>query len=125
MCFVKKIEESQTMKSTCYISTDFSQCIDLLPNDVIIAPEGLLNGKQMIEWVAALRDNPKAFATNSLFILRELHMQEIDCKYINFVDGSVITGDDCDSVGCLEMLNRELAQSDRYLNFEYKISPSP
>lgn len=108
--------------SICYLSNDFSK-FHLLDttNSIVVAPEALLNGTQIQEWVANRRETPIKFATNSLYLLREIYLQKVPCQFINIIDGIEQPPVDCiDDISELEILNRELDQSDRYMNHEWK-----
>lgn len=115
------IEESEKLirqsKSTCYLSNDFSQINLSQFSGILIAPEALLSGPQIQIWVANLREEPKIFATNSLYLLRELDLQHIPTIYINIIDGKIQPPvENIDCLSNLEILDRELEQSDRLLN---------
>lgn len=97
------------MRSTCILSNDFSKIT--LRADTIRFPETGLNGEQIKQFVTDLKDNPKTFATCSLFLIRELEIQKIPCLFVN--DGEL--GLNVDDVGSIEILDRSLEQSDRYL----------
>lgn len=104
-------------QSICYISNDFSK-VDT--KDLgILSPEGLLNEKQISEWINDLKENPKIFATTSLYLLRELDLSDVYILYRNIIDGEIIESYNIDDVGDLEILDRELHQSDRYLNRKF------
>lgn len=102
-------------KSTCYLSDDFSK--HDLPSDVIICPESLKNGSQIQTWVADLKKHPKNFATGSLFLLRELELQKSHVLFVNLSE-HYYEHESVDCLGNIEILNRELDQSDRYLSKE-------
>lgn len=101
----------------CYLADDFSKVN--LPDHVIKAPETLLNGNQIKEWVNGIRGTDTMFATTSLYLIRELELQKIDVIYHYYKDdGEMITvEEDVTNLPCeIEILMRELEQSDRYMN---------
>ena len=101
-------------QSYCYLADDFSKIS--LPDIVIKSPEGLMNASQIFNWIDELKKKPKAFATTSLFLIRELFLRKANVVYIYIKeDGTYVRSEDIDSLGQLEILQRELAQSDRYL----------
>jgi len=102
--------------SKCYLSNDFSKEVLFTDSGLIVAPEALLNGVQIRDWVAQLKVKPQAFATCSLYLLRELHLQEIHVEYIKLQGGRSFDINDLDGI---EILERELEQSDRYINHEF------
>ena len=108
-------EKPDGSRSVCYLSNDFS--VQPLPEGTVIAPEGLWNGPQIIDWVSTLKDHPDVFATCSLFLLRELHLQGIPCDFINLgvQDEPVQSIED---LGDVEILDRDLEQSERYMDHE-------
>ena len=103
-------------RSTCYLSNDFSQVAGMFSIQTILAPEGLFNGEQIKEWVAKLKTVPKVFATNSIYLLREIELQEIPCDCINIVDGKFNPPCSISDLDNIEILERELKQSDIYLD---------
>lgn len=107
-------------KSICYLSDDFSKVSkDKYKPGTIIAPEALLNGKQIQAWVAKLKDEPKKFCTTSIYLLREVYLQRIPCIFVMFIDGQHFKGtDEFDELMPLEILDRELEQADRYMDHE-------
>lgn len=133
-----EIREGQ---SVCYLTNNFRQWAatpevnkDILKT-IWICPEAQLNGEQIINWVEKLKKSPSKFYTNSLFLVRELQLQKVDVLFINFnftqnevkdpvtntstwVSNVTITYNaDVDSIGQIELLDRELEQSDRYIKF--------
>jgi len=123
----------QTMskpQSVCYLSNDFSQFS--FDSGIILCPEGLKNGEQIKAWVADLKNEPKSFATCSLFLIRELELQG-NVKVVNLntdtdlyllnntpVSNNQFAGKTSfDEVGDIEILQRELEQADRYMNFNF------
>lgn len=116
--------------SICYIgfdlmgSTKFNEFVKEHDHCVIICPESLRNGKQIIEWVSQLHEEKRIFATNSLFLLRELYLQEVPVLFRNILeDEAVMESTNIDEIGKIEILDRELEQSDRYIDHEIKIVP--
>ncbi len=107
-------------RSTCYLADDFSAIH--LPDFVIKSPEGLMNESQIIKWVKRLKKRPKIFATTSLFLLRELELQGANVLYVNLrKEGKEKSSSkDVDMIGNIEILDRELRQSDRYLKKDLK-----
>lgn len=102
------------MKSVCYVSDDYEKFKHLLPLGVILCPDALKNEKQIIEWILDLEFQPKSFFTNSLFLVRELFIQRANVRYVNLVE-EIRESDDQDDIGAIEILDRELRQSDRYM----------
>lgn len=101
----------------CYLADDFSKVN--LPDNVIKAPETLLNGNQIKEWVNSIRGTDTMFATTSLYLIRELELQRVDTVYHYYKeDGEMImvVGEVTDLPCKIEILMRELEQSDRYIN---------
>lgn len=97
---------------TVYLSDDFSS--ENLSDSVVRFPETGLNGQQIREYVKNLSDKEISIATCSLYLLRELYLQKIPCLFINGNRQS----NDVDSIGNIEILDRELEQSDRYHLFD-------
>ena len=103
------------MHSTCYLSYDFSKTPFL--DDTETCPESYMNGKQIKAWVKSLKKNPRKFFTCSLFLLRELELQNIPVEYTNFEsEESTITSFNVDSIGKIEILDRDLQQSEVYMD---------
>lgn len=100
--------------STCYLSDDFSK--QEIPKDVIICPEMLKNSEAIKEWVDWIKIHPQKFATCSLFLLRELYIQDVNVYYINITKDGIKESFNVDDIGNIEILDRELAQSDVYIN---------
>ncbi len=106
----------KTPGSICILSHDFSKVPQEIMRMADICPERLLNADQIKQWVADLRQSPKVFATNSLYLVRELGLQGVPVTYQNYTDVGLVISDDVDGIGNIEILDRELEQSDRYLN---------
>ena len=112
----------------CYLCSDFdifdSEIVNYLAKDGIYWPENGRNATQIKEWVAKLNVSPKSFTTSSLYLLRELIMQNIPIIYTNLclVNGvkTIMEDSDINRIGDIEILDRDLIQSDEYLNYEYK-----
>lgn len=108
------------LKSRCYLSDDFSKVDQHFFENILLCPERLKNASQIQQWVFSLRKIPRMFATTSLYLLREIYLQQVPCSFINILDG--IPQDEVNSIddipGKLEILDRELEQSDRYINSE-------
>ena len=96
--------------NTVYLSSDFSKVT--LPEQCICFPETGLNGEQIREYVCKMQTQSLVIATCSLYLLRELELQKIPATYIN--DG--VVANNCDDVGSIEILDRELEQADRYMD---------
>lgn len=98
----------------CYLADDFSKVV--LPSDVIKSPEALMNADQIQMWVYNLRRNPLKFATTSLYLLRELDLEKIPTTFIyHKEDGDVVSTTSIYDLPKIEILQRELAQSDKYM----------
>lgn len=111
------------IKSVCYLSNDFTKTKHLFFDHILVAPEALLNGAQIQQWVADLRSSPKLFATNSLYLLREVYLQGIPCTYVNILDGVIQPAvESIDDITNLEILDRELSQADRYVDHNNKVA---
>jgi hypothetical protein len=104
-------------KSICYLSDDFS--VNPLPPNTIISPEGLKNAAQINQWVKDLKSAPKTFATTSLYLLRELYIEGADVRYINLRNGIQIASDNVEDIWEIEILDRDLIQSEKYMNLEF------
>lgn len=89
-----------------------------MENDIVICPESTKNGVQIREWVNNLKQNPRIFYTNSIYLLRELELQQIPVTYINITENLRAESTDINRIGNIEILDRELEQSDRYIYFE-------
>lgn len=79
-------------------------------------PENGKTGKELVEYVRSLIDSPRNIITSSLFLLRELHIQDVPCRFYN--NGRV--GESIDDIGNIEVLDMELEQSGRYMDKENK-----
>lgn len=101
-------------KSTCHLSHDFSKIE--LPSQVIKCPEFLMNGAQIQDWVSNLRLRPKIFATTSLYLLRELYLQDVPVTYVNHSNSGVFESHDISEISSIEILDRDLEQSERYMD---------
>ena len=107
----------------CYLADDFSKVETLPHSSVISSPEGLLNGEQIRNWVGNLKKQDEssietiAFATTSLYLIRELDLQKVDVLYYYYKsDGTVVSCTSIDDLPIpLEILDRELEQSDRFM----------
>ena len=97
-----------------------------------MCPEALLTGKQIQEYIDSLIQDDGLFnenkdihiATCSLYLLREMDIKNIPATFHNFrEDGSEFVGNKIDDVGALEILDRELEQSDRYMDKEHYARP--
>ena len=107
------------MHSTCYLSFNFSKTP--LPVGTEICPEHNMNGKQIKAWVKSLKKKPRKFSTCSLFLLRELYLQDVSVEYTNYEsEDSTRTFFDVDAIGRIEVLDRELDQAEVYMNHEIK-----
>jgi hypothetical protein len=106
-------------KSICYLSHDFSKTE--LPPEVIKCPEFLLNGEQIRSWVSNLKLEPKVFATTSLYLLRELYIQEVPVTFVNYSVNGVFESDDSSSISNIEILDRDLEQGERYMDKEFQV----
>lgn len=104
------------MKSICYLSDDYDKHKASIPVNAIICPEYLKNGQQIKEWVSKLNTRPGVFVTCSLYLIRELELQKIDVEWVNITDKGVVSSNSPDNIGNIEILDRELEQSDRYIN---------
>ena len=113
--------ENQKMNN-CYISDDFIKFQDKIPAYAIICPEGVKNEQQLLEWIEDTRNNPQTFFTNSLFVLRELHVRQIPTRFVNIRNDGTEEADNIDDVGAIAILDMELRQSDRYMDFEMVFS---
>lgn len=105
------------IKSICYLSDDFRKHSFSLPPDTIICPESTKNEEQILNWILELKTNPKIFFTCSLFLIRELEIQKIDVEWVNITEKGVVSSSDVNDIGNIEILDRELRQADRYMNF--------
>jgi len=101
-------------RSICYISNDFSKHLAAVPDGAIIAPEALLTGQQIQEWVSDLAHEPKLFATCSLYLLRELYLQSIPVVIHN-LGVSKLPVTSIEELTEIEILDRDLEQSERYM----------
>lgn len=97
--------------STCYLTNRYQVC----GQEILICPENLLTGQQIQEWVHDLKENPKIFVTSSLYLLRELYLQNVHVKYINITLDKTYEGFDIHNIGPIEILDRDLEQSERYM----------
>ena len=115
---MKVNEKVKSLTSVCYLMSDYSNQKIFLHDGVIICPESTLNGNQIKDWVLNLKVNPKEFFTCSLFLIRELELQKINVLWINFNENGKFENLSIDCIGNIEILDRELEQSDRYVNHE-------
>lgn len=99
--------------STCYLTNRYQVC----GSGILVCPENLLTGKQIQKWVNDLKENPKIFVTSSLYLLRELYLQEVYVKYINITLDKTYESFNVDDIGPIEILDRDLEQSERYMNY--------
>lgn len=100
-------------KSVCYLSSDFSKHMAKLPAGTILCPEQLLNGEQIIAWVADLKKTPKVFATCSRFLLREMFLQGSPADFINLgVDYATVQS--AEDLSEIEIIERHREQSQRW-----------
>ena len=96
-------------------------------------PEQTFNKIQLRQTVtnilSGVSKKSEAVTTQSLFMLRELHIQseelaikgkKIPITWINVKENETIISDDLDKIGELVTLNEELLQTERYLNMEYQ-----
>ena len=103
-------------KSICYLSSDYYKYNIYVPPDAIICPELAKNGEQIKMWVSELKTSPQKFFTTSLYLIRELELQHIDVKWVNIIDSGTFTSECVDNINDIEVLDRELEQSERYMN---------
>lgn len=114
----KYIEEKNGPKQTIskvYLFTEPTG--QEVPKGAYCFPESWKNGKQIQEFVASMKTDPKTIITGSLYLLRELDMQKVPAIYIN--DG--VESDNIDGLGNIEILDRELEQSSRYMDIQNQI----
>ena len=91
---------------------------------IILYPENGKSGVEIQRYVENLKDYSGNvdfhIITDSLYLLRELYLQQLNCTYYNLDTGLV--SHDVDCVGPIHILDRDLEQSDRYMNFELGVS---
>jgi hypothetical protein len=94
-------------------------CNPTFPKEVVCFPENGLNAKHIKSFVNDLKRYPKTIITTSLYLLREIGLQNIDCIYQNFLEnGTVLESDNIAEIGDIEILDRELQQSQEYIDKE-------
>jgi hypothetical protein len=100
-------------KPTIYLASDFEN-VDLPPH-VIKFPEAGKSPQQLQQFAASLKGSSQSYATYSLYFIRELDIQNIPVKYVNYLEsGKIMESDDIDSVRDIAILDEELKQNDRY-----------
>lgn len=101
-----------------YLSEDFELVKSKLPADCIMFPENGKNAKQIQEFIQGL-SNESVF-TGSLYLVREFYLskKEITWHNLDAASGEFSVSNNVDNVGRIELLERELEQSDRYMQQE-------
>lgn len=87
-------------------------------------PENGKSESEIQKFVAnlAITENNLAIVTDSLFLIREIYLQKIPVHWFSFEfetgTGFVRDSENLDDIGNIAILDRDLRQSERYMNFE-------
>jgi hypothetical protein len=105
-------------KSIIHIADELTdELVGELPELTLYWPENGRSGNQIQQYVKGLLKNPEEIFTNSLYLIREIEMNKLPVLWINHKkDGTTIHSEDVNALGGIEILDRELEQSDRYIN---------
>lgn len=91
---------------------------------VVLYPENGKSGEEIQKYVENLSTYSGSIdfhiITDSLYLLRETYLQSLKCTYYNLDTGLI--SHDLDSIGAIAVLDRDLEQSERYMNFELHVS---
>ena len=86
----------------------------------ILYPENGKSEEEIQEFIGQLSNNRenKVIVTDSLFFIREVELAHLPVVWFNFdfASGTVRDSNSVDDIGNIHILDRELRQSERYIN---------
>ena len=108
--------------TTVYLTdSPTSTWLAALPKDTLLWPENGKDGKALQGFAKSLELFPATIFTQSLYLIREIELNGIKVKWINDNAGQRSESCNVADLGPIEILDRELEQSDRYLQTNWDI----